>query len=174
MSTLTKIDPKTVPDGLKTGRFHLIDIREADEFAREHICGAVSIPLSGVEQADVKLKAGRTALFHCKSGMRSRANCAGLASRRNGDALILDGGLDAWKKAGLPMKDNARAPLPISRQVEITAVTLVLSGALIGTFIHPAGYSLSGFVGPGLIVAGVSGWCGMANVLAAMQWNRTA
>jgi rhodanese-related sulfurtransferase len=164
MSTLTKIDPKTVADGLKAGRFHLIDIREADEFVREHIGGAVSIPLSSVEQADVKLEAGRTAVFHCKSGMRTEANCARLAARVDGDALILEGGLDAWKKAGLPM----------NRQVQITAGTLVLAGALIGTFVHPAGYALSGFIGAGLIFAGVSGWCGMANVLAAMPWNKAA
>jgi rhodanese-related sulfurtransferase len=174
MSTLTKIDPKTVADGLKAGRFHLIDIRETDEYAREHISGAVSIPLSRVEQADVKLEAGRTAVFHCKSGMRTEANCARLAARVDGDALILEGGLDAWKKAGLPVKDNAKAPLPMNRQVQITAGTLVLAGALIGTFVHPAGYALSGFIGAGLIFAGVSGWCGMANVLAAMPWNRTA
>ena len=174
MSTLTKIDPQTVAAGLKSGKFHLIDIREADEFAREHIGGAVSIPLSQVEQADVKIEAGRTAVFHCKSGMRTEANCARLASRINGDALLLDGGLDAWKKAGLPVRDNAKAPLPMNRQVQITAWTLVLAGVLIGTFIHPAGYALSGFIVAGLIFAGASGWCGMANVLAAMPWNRTA
>jgi len=174
MSTLTKIDPQTVADGLKSGKFHLIDIREADEFAREHIGGAVSIPLSQVEQADVKIEAGRTAVFHCKSGMRTEANCAKLASRINGDALLLDGGLDAWKRAGLPVRDNAKAPLPMNRQVQITAGTLVLAGVLIGTFSHPAGYALSGFIGAGLIFAGASGWCGMANVLAAMPWNRTA
>ena len=174
MSTLTKIDPKTVADGLKAGKFHLIDIREADEFAREHIGGAVSIPLSTVEQADVKLEAGRTAVFHCKSGMRTEANCAKLAARVDGNALILEGGLDAWKKAGLPVKDNAKAPLPMNRQVQITAGALVLTGALIGTFVHPAGYALSGFIGAGLIFAGVSGWCGMANVLAMMPWNKAA
>ncbi|MFN7163747.1 MAG: rhodanese family protein [Hyphomonas sp.] len=174
MSVLTKIDSKTVADGLKSGKFHLIDIREADEFAREHIAGAVSIPLSSVEQADVKLEAGRRAVFHCKSGMRTEANCAKLAAHVDGDALILEGGLDAWKKAGLPVKDNAKAPLPMNRQVQITAGTLVLAGALVGTFVHPAGYALSGFIGAGLIFAGVSGWCGMANVLAAMPWNRTA
>lgn len=174
MSTLTKIDPQTLADGLRSGKFHLIDIREADEFAREHIAGAVSIPLSQVEQADVKIEAGRTAVFHCKSGMRTEANCARLASRIDGDALLLDGGLDAWKKAGLPVRDNAKAPLPMNRQVQITAGTLVLVGALTGTFIHPAGYALSGLIGAGLIFAGASGWCGMANVLAAMPWNRTA
>lgn len=174
MSTLTKIDPKTVAEGLKSGRFHLIDIREPDEFAREHINGAVSIPLSRVEQADVKLEAGRTAVFHCKSGMRTEANCAKLSGRVAGDALILEGGLDAWKKAGLPVKENAKAPLPMNRQVQITAGALVLAGALAGTFLHPAGYGVSGFVGAGLMFAGISGWCGMANVLAVMPWNRAA
>ncbi len=174
MSTLTKIDSKTVAAGLKSGKFHLIDIRDADEFAREHIPGAVSLPLSRVEQADVKLEAGRTAVFHCKSGMRTEANCAKLAARVDGDALILDGGLDAWKKSGLPVKDDANAPLPMNRQVQITAGSLVLAGALIGTFVHPAGHALSGFIGAGLIFAGVSGWCGMANVLAVMPWNKTA
>ena len=106
--------------------------------------------------------------------MRTEANCARLASRINGDALLLDGGLDAWKKAGLPVRDNAKAPLPMNRQVQITAGTLVLAGVLVGGFIHPAGYALSGFIGAGLIFAGASGWCGMANVLAAMPWNRTA
>lgn len=172
MSTLTKIDAKTVADGIKAGRFHLIDIREADEFAHEHIAGAVSLPLSQVEQADVRLDAGRTAVFHCKSGMRTEANCVKLASRVDGDALILEGGLDAWKKAGLPVSSDATAPLPINRQVQITAGSLVLGGALLGTFVHPAGYALSGFVGAGLIFAGISGWCGMANVLAAMPWNK--
>ncbi|MEX1249661.1 MAG: rhodanese family protein [Hyphomonas sp.] len=174
MSTLTKIDPKTVADGLKAGRFHLIDIREPEEYAREHIGGAVSIPLSSVEQANVKLEAGRTAVFHCKSGMRTEANCSKLAARVEGDACILEGGLDAWKKAGLPVKDNAKAPLPMHRQVQITAGSLVLAGVLIATFVHPAGYVLSGFIGAGLIFAGVSGWCGMANVLAAMPGKRTA
>jgi rhodanese-related sulfurtransferase len=174
MSTLTKIDAKTVADGLRAGRFHLIDIREPDEYAREHIPGAMSIPLSGLESANVKLEAGRTAVFHCKSGMRTESNCAKLAGRVDGDALLLEGGLDAWKKAGLPVRDNAKAPLPMNRQVQITAGALVLAGALAGTFLHSAGYALSGLVGAGLIFAGASGWCGMAQVLAAMPWNKPA
>lgn len=174
MSTLTKIDAQAVASGLKAGRFHLIDIREADEYAREHIPGAVSMPLSRVEAADLKLEAGRTAVFHCKSGMRTEANCAALSARVDGDALLLEGGLDAWKKAGLPVMDNAKAPLPMNRQVQITAGLLVLAGVALGALVHPGGYALAGFIGAGLIFAGVSGWCGMANVLAAMPWNRAA
>ena len=108
MSTLTKIKPTALAEGLKAGRFHLIDIREPDEHAREHIPGAVLIPLSRLEAADVKLEADCTAVFHCKSGMRTEQNCDRLAARIDGDALILEGGLEAWKQAGLPVASSPR------------------------------------------------------------------
>ena len=174
MTTLTKIDPKSLADGLKDGRFHLIDIREADEHARERIAGSTSLPLSQVEQAGLRLSADQTAVFHCKSGMRTEANCAILAARVEGEALILAGGIDGWKQAGLPVVADTKAPLPMNRQVQISAGLLVLIGVLLGSFVHPAGYILSGFVGAGLVFAGASGWCGMANVLALMPWNQTA
>jgi len=107
MSTLTKIKPADLAEGLKTGRFHLIDIREPEEHAREHIPGAVLIPLSRLEEADVKLEADCTAVFHCKSGMRTELNCIRLAARVDGDALILEGGLEAWKQAGFPVAGSA-------------------------------------------------------------------
>ncbi|MFN4101599.1 MAG: DUF2892 domain-containing protein, partial [Pararhodobacter sp.] len=68
----------------------------------------------------------------------------------------------------------AKAPLPMNRQVQITAGLLTLTGVLIGTFVHPAGYALAGFIGAGLTFAGISGWCGMANVLAVMPWNKAS
>ena len=60
------------------------------------------------------------------------------------------------------------------RQVQITAGALVLLGVLLGTFIAPAFFGVSAFVGAGLVFAGVTGWCGMANLLCVMPWNRRA
>ena len=60
------------------------------------------------------------------------------------------------------------------RQVQIAAGSLVLLGVLLGAFVAPAFYALSGFVGAGLLFAGASGFCGMARLLAAMPWNRRA
>ena len=108
MSTLTKIKATELAEGLKAGRLHLIDIREADEHAREHIPGAVLIPLSRLEEAHVKIEADCTAVFHCKSCMRTEKNCDRLAARIDGDAYILDGGMDAWKQAGFPVASGPR------------------------------------------------------------------
>ncbi|MEO0982214.1 MAG: rhodanese family protein [Pseudomonadota bacterium] len=172
MTTLNTLDPKTVADRLKAGAIALIDIRDRDEFAREHIEGAISMPVSSIDEAGLNLEPTKPAVFHCKSGMRTQANCAKLAAHVTGDAFILEGGLDAWKAEGLPTARDASAPLALNRQVQIAAGGLVLIGALLGLVVNPAYLALSAFVGAGLVFAGVSGWCGMANLLALMPWNK--
>jgi hypothetical protein len=60
------------------------------------------------------------------------------------------------------------------RQVQIAAGSLILVGVVLGWLAHPGFYALSGFVGAGLLQAGVTGWCGMALLLKAMPWNQIA
>lgn len=174
MSTLTALNPADVAARLKAGRAVLIDIREADEYARAHVPGALSRPLSSFEQANLKLVAGKDAIFSCRSGMRTGANCARLAARIDGEAFVLEGGLDNWTKAGLPVTTDTKAPLEMMRQVQIGAGSLVLLGVLLGFTVHPGWFGLSAFVGAGLTFAGITGFCGMARVLALMPWNRRA
>jgi hypothetical protein len=81
-------------------------------------------------------------------------------------------GLDAWKKAGLPVTLDRSQPIDIIRQVQIVAGSLVLLGVVLGALVAPGFYALSGFVGAGLIFAGSTGFCGMPHVLALMPWNR--
>jgi hypothetical protein len=38
----------------------------------------------------------------------------------------------------------------------------------------PVFFGLAAFVGAGLVMAGTTGWCGMARLLAHMPWNRPA
>ena len=58
------------------------------------------------------------------------------------------------------------------RQVQIVAGSLILLGAALGFTLTPAFYGLSAFIGAGLLFAGVSGFCGMARLLALMPCNR--
>ena len=60
------------------------------------------------------------------------------------------------------------------RQVQIAAGALALLGVLLGALVAPAFFGIAAFVGAGLVLAGVSGFCGMAHLLAAMPWNRRA
>jgi rhodanese-related sulfurtransferase len=150
----------------------LIDIREADEFARRHIKGAVSRPLSAFEQAHLKIEPAKDVIFTCRTGMRTNANAARLAQAVTGDSFLLDGGLDAWQAAGLPVEANRKAPMEIMRQVQIIAGGLVLLGVVLGFAVGPGFFGLSGVIGAGLLFAGLSGFCGMAKMLALAPWNR--
>lgn len=147
----------------------LIDIRGADEHARERIPGALSRPLDTLTTV-----AGTSGpvIFHCKSGNRTAANTTKLAAAANCEAYIVEGGLEAWRKAGLPVAADRSRPIEIQRQVLIAAGSLVLAGIALGELAAPGYIAISAFVGAGLIFAGLTGWCGMAKVLAVMPWNR--
>ena len=150
----------------------LVDVREADEHARERVPGARHNPLSRL--AVMEAPAGKAVIFHCRSGARTAANAARLAGAASCEAYILEGGLDAWKKAGLPTAIDRHQPIEIMRQVQIVAGSLVLLGVALGVWVAPAFFALSAFVGAGLAFAGITGWCGMARLLAVMPWNRPA
>ena len=148
----------------------MIDVRETDEHARERLPGARNKPLSRL--APVDAPSGAIVIFHCRSGTRTAANAGKLADAAPCDAYILEGGLEAWKKAGLPVAIDRRQPLEIMRQVQIVAGSLVLLGVGLGVWVAPAFLGLSAFVGAGLAFAGITGWCGMAKLLTVMPWNR--
>jgi rhodanese-related sulfurtransferase len=153
----------------------LIDIREADEHAREHIPGSRHHSLTRVDRDSPARSGDDVLIFHCRSGARTIGNASRLAAAaQTCEAYILDGGLDAWKKAGLPVTLDRSQPIDIMRQVQIVAGSLVLIGVVLGALVSPGFYALSGFVGAGLLFAGVSGFCGMARLLAVMPWNRRA
>jgi rhodanese-related sulfurtransferase len=171
---LKTITPREAGQLLREGAT-LVDVREPDEHARARIPGARNLPLSRLEEAELAVHQGKPVLFHCRSGARTAGNADRLAAKAGScEAYIVEGGLDAWRQAGLPVAEDRRQPLELMRQVQIAAGSLVLLGVVLGTFVSPWLYGLSGFVGAGLVFAGVTGTCGMANLLRLMPWNRPA
>jgi len=85
---------------------------------------------------------------------------------------MIEGGLDAWRQAGFDVAKDTGQPLELMRQVQIAAGSLALLGVVLGFLVGPGFFGLSAFVGAGLMVAGITGWCGMATMLRHMPWNR--
>jgi rhodanese-related sulfurtransferase len=174
MADLKTISPQRAAELMRSGAI-LVDIREADEHAREYIPGARHHALTLIDRESPARGGDDVLIFHCRSGARTKGNAPKLAAAAPAcEAYILDGGLDAWKKAGLPVTLDRSQPIDIMRQVQIVAGSLVLIGVVLGALISPGFYVLSGFVGAGLLFAGASGFCGMARLLALMPWNRRA
>ena len=169
------VDPATAKRLLERGAI-LVDIREADEYARENIPGARHLPLSKLDEMDLAVHEGQPVIFHCKSGMRTLGNAPRLAAKsgESCQAYVLAGGLDAWKKAGLPVATDRRQPLELQRQVQIGAGLLALLGTLLGLLLSPWFFAVPLFVGAGLLTAGVTGFCGMAILLVHAPWNKAS
>lgn len=147
----------------------IIDVREPMEFASGHITGSFNVPLG--QLADATLPQAPLVLV-CQSGQRSAKGMELLRRRGHPHPVAdLEGGFPSWQQAGLPVRKAKGAPLPLMRQVQISAGSLVLAGLILSQVAAPAWILLTWFVGVGLVFAGVSGFCGMARLLALMPWN---
>ena len=172
-AALRDVDPETLKDWLDHDRAILVDVRAADEYAREHVAGARLQPLSRLADNGVDSASGKIMVLMCNSGNRSR-EAAGALLPDHPQLAHLAGGIQAWKRAGLPVISDRKARLPIMRQVQIAAGSLVLLGLLLAVLLSPWFALLSAFVGAGLVTAGLTGFCGMAELLQRLPYNRRA
>lgn len=166
--------PAELQDRLARDGCVLIDVREPFEHQAERIDGAVPVPLSHFDPDHLRKQfPDQQIIFHCAGGKRSAKACQLFDPK--GPTYHLAGGIEAWKRAGLPTRKSSRpGAIPVMRQVQITAGLLVLLGLILGHFVAAPFYLISVFIGCGLVFAGISGWCGMAKLLAKMPWNKSA
>ncbi len=169
--TLRSISPAAASELIRTRGAVLVDIREPAEHARENIPGARHVPLQALKASGIA--ACRTpVVFHCQSGNRTNLNAALIEGCAPEEAYLLEGGLVNWRSCGLPTSVDRSRPIEMQRQVQIAAGSLVLVGFMLAAAVSAWFLALPLFVGAGLLFAGISGWCGMAKLLAAMPWNR--
>jgi rhodanese-related sulfurtransferase len=99
------LTPEDVARGLAEDRMILVDVREPNETALERYPGAVIVPLSTFDPAEIPDPQGRQVVFACRSGRRSvTASQAAQAAGLPNDAHLA-GGILAWKAAGLPVEN---------------------------------------------------------------------
>lgn len=80
----------------------VVDVREPGEFASGHVPGAINLPLSRFDPAQIPPAGEKTVVLNCAGGVRSAK-----ALRKCGEVPVdthLSGGIGAWKKAGLPVE----------------------------------------------------------------------
>lgn len=171
------IAPQDARSLLARGAAILIDVRESDEHARERIEGSRLLPLAQVSAESLTALGASTVLIHCKSGRRGGDAVARVAelAARGISVRNIEGGIEAWRAAGLPTKVDATRPkLGVMQQTQLVIGACVVAGTALGAFVNPWFLVLPAFMGAGLAVAGATGFCGLANLLALAPWNRTA
>lgn len=176
-STSLEVDPQTAKRMLGEPGTILIDVREADEHARERIAGARLIPLSKVTSNEVAGLGARRVLFHCRGGRRSldaATRCASL-TQSGIEIFSVAGGIEAWRAAGLGTEINASRPkLSVMQQTQLTIGAAVVVGTALGFFVNPWFLALPAFMGCGMMFAGATGTCGLATLIGMAPWNRAS
>lgn len=172
LSQLSEIGALELSQKLNLQQVILLDVRESSEYAGEHIAGSISLPLSTFEADQVAQFGDQPLVLCCQSGMRSSKAFQKLLNYGFHNVSQLKGGLASWKAMGLKTNKSQNAPISLFRQVQIVAGFLVTIGTGLGAFVSPWFLLLSGFVGCGLVFAGVTNTCAMGQLLAKLPYNR--
>ena len=154
---------------------NVVDVRTPAEFQSVHIQEARCVPLDKLDPEKLPEQVPNPdapIYVVCKSGQRSKQACDRLLTTHPDKTVLVEGGTDAWVKAGYPVERSAKKVLPLNQQVQITAGALVVLGVVLAAAVNPWFMLISGFVGCGLIMAGITGLCPMANLIAKMPWNQ--
>jgi rhodanese-related sulfurtransferase len=109
MARVATVTPEDAREEITRGDAVVLDVREPIEW-EEHIEGAVQVPRGILEfQADPAspahnpaLEPDRRVIVVCRSGTRATLAAATLMDLGFTDVVNLVGGMNAWKKAGLP------------------------------------------------------------------------
>jgi len=154
----------------------LLDVRTPGEYAAGHVPGTKLIPLDELDPTAFCLEHGaadKPLYILCQSGGRARKAIEKLERAGVQDCVLVEGGTQAWLDAGLPVNRSESRVLPLMRQVQITIGIISATGAALALAVNPWFAVLPLITGCGLLFAGITGYCGLALLLAKMPWNRS-
>ncbi|HWC60605.1 MAG TPA: rhodanese-like domain-containing protein [Verrucomicrobiae bacterium] len=173
----TSATPAELQRLAEDGSAEILDVRTPGEFTAAHIPGAVLLPLDALDAAAFLKARGdqsNTIYVICQSGGRARKAIEKFQRAGFEGCALVEGGMQGWMDAGLPVIRGERQTLPLMQQVQITVGIVSGAGAALALGVHPGFALLPLLTGCGLLFAGLTGTCGLAWVLAKMPWNRGA
>ncbi|HYM48459.1 MAG TPA: rhodanese-like domain-containing protein [Burkholderiaceae bacterium] len=82
----------------------IVDIRPPEEFAKGSLPNARNLPADKVKDRSGELKKDKPLIVICANGSAAGKVAAQLRSSGFNDVFVLNGGLAAWREAGLPIR----------------------------------------------------------------------
>lgn len=162
----------------KDAELCILDVRTAAEVQAESLPNCLHIPLHDLTPERVQAELSKrgqptdTVFLLCQSGRRAEMAANQLQGHISPTLSIIEGGMNAVKQAQIPTQQAGNPVMSLERQVRIAAGFLVVAGVVLGTWAHPTFYGLAGFVGAGLMFAGITDTCMMGMAIARMPWNK--
>jgi len=174
----TPISPRELSRRISAGQpAELLDVRTPAEFANAHVPGARLVPLDELDAAvflQQRASVDQPIYILCQSGGRARRAIEKFQRAGFDGCVLVEGGTQAWIDAGLPVNHGESKMFPLMRQVQIVVGFASAGGAALALWVNPKFAFIPLVIGGGLLFAGVTGFCGLALVLAKMPWNKSA
>ena len=154
----------------------LLDVRTPGEFHTVHIAGSVLQPVDGLDPvlAVQSLSGSGEIYVICHSGSRAKRAAAAIEQAKLGNCVVLEGGIEAWQQQGGACVQGESKVLPLPRQMQIIMGSIVVSAVLLSQFANSSWIWLAGFIGCGLLMAGLTDYCPARTLLAKAPWNNRA
>lgn len=86
-------------------KFVLVDVREDNEFSKDHLPGAIHLG-KGVIERDIESKVPDTSaeiVLYCGGGFRSALAAENLQRMGYTNVISMDGGIREWREKGYPL-----------------------------------------------------------------------
>jgi rhodanese-related sulfurtransferase len=154
----------------------MLDVRTPGEFSDGHVTGAHNIPLDELDAAAVRRLPGAEEgplYLLCQFGGRATRAMQRLQEAGVPGCVLVEGGMQAWVDSGFPVERGSARVIPLIRQVQLSIGVVSGAGALLALTVSPWFALLPLMTGIGMVIAGITGTCGLALVLAKMPWNRS-
>lgn len=171
---IKQVKAQEIKELMMSGECQVIDVREFSEFEAERIHNARLMPLSNFEKHAAEIDREKPVYLLCRSGNRARQAAERLLKKGFSDVHVVEGGMQAWEAANLPVVKGESRIWSLERQVRFAAGSIVLLGILLSIFLWQPFVWLSAFVGAGLVFSAATNTCGMALLLARLPWNQSA
>ena len=161
----------------KTADMCILDVRTAAEIKAAHLPGCLHIPLHELtperlqDEIAKSGKNGSAVYLLCQGGKRAQMAADQLHGKISAELVVIEGGINAVKAANIPLNEG-KGLMSLERQVRIAAGFLGLLGVVLGFQVDANFFLLSGFVGAGLMFAGITDTCMMGMLIAKAPWNR--
>jgi rhodanese-related sulfurtransferase len=89
----------------KGEKFHLVDVREESEYAKDHLPGAIHLG-KGIIERDVEQRIpdlNAPIVLYCGGGFRSALAADNLQKMGYSNVISMDGGIRDWREKAFPL-----------------------------------------------------------------------
>ena len=100
-----RLSPQIASERVNSGELTIVDVREPWEYARDHIPEATLTPLRQIISAPQDAITADNVVFVCEVGQRSAVAAELAAAAGKQHVFNLEGGMQAWRNAGLPVEN---------------------------------------------------------------------